>query len=70
MGGESPKKEDHQMGSSQGTIGPNYSSNQAQHNQDGPVSETKEGGSLKGQSLLRRLKTNHQGRKVEGRGRK
>ena len=42
--GGSLKKEAHQMGSTRGVAGPNYSLDQTQHNQDSPVSETKEGG--------------------------
>ena len=44
VGGESLKKEDHQIGSTWGAVGPNYSSVQAQHNKDNPDSETKECG--------------------------
>ena len=51
------------MGSTRGAIGPNYSLDQAKHNQDSPVSETKEGGPLEEQTLLRRPETNHQGHK-------
>ena len=44
VGGGSLKKEDHQMGSTRGVAGPNYSLDQTQHNQDSPINETKEGG--------------------------
>ena len=44
VGGGSLKKEDHQMGSTRGVAGPNYSSTQAQCNQDNLDIETKEGG--------------------------
>ena len=54
------------MDSTQGVIGPNYSSNQAQYNQDSPINEIEEGGPPEAQTLLERLETNHQGHKVEG----
>lgn len=68
MGGGSLKKEDRQMGLTQEIVGPNYSSGQAQHNQDSPVSETKEGSppeELEEQILLKKLEINHQCHKVE-----
>ena len=42
--GGSPKKEDHQIGTTWGATGPIYSSTQAQCNQDNLDIETKEGG--------------------------
>ena len=39
VGEGSPKKEDRQMSSTRGVTGPNYSSYQAKHNQDNPISE-------------------------------
>ena len=69
MGRRSPKREDHWVESARGVIGPNYSSDQAQPSQDNLVREIKESGSPKepkGQMLLKRPGTNHQGHKVEG----
>ena len=62
MGGESPKEENHQIDSTQGADGPNYSLDQAHHNQDSPVSETEEDAlpeEPEEQTLLERLETNH-----------
>ena len=46
MVGGSLKKEDYQISSNQGAIGPDYSPAQAQHNKDNPDNEIKEGGLL------------------------
>ena len=58
MRGGSPKKENHQMGSTWGAVGSNYSSTQAQHSQDNLDSETEEDGlpeEPKKHTLLMRL---------------